>query len=182
MVRAFDTVSNEYDSLPFQGDRVLDKLTDNVIDGFDDADYHLVVRGQEFPYLETNTPDIDGPRPGIDAKGELPLALVNAEEQVIEAYMSSIPRFEGEREEQLERFADSVEYFNEETGSDWSVRGVLYREDAVWNVDEHDYDAGVYTTPEDMDVLRQSGPFAVLSSDFFGGWLEISPRTMLERR
>lgn len=182
MVTGFDSVSNEYGALPFEGDRALDKLTDEVIDGFGDADYQLVLRDQEYPYLDTNTDELGNARHGIDEKGVLRLATIDVEDQVIEAYMTAIPAFEPERREQLEKLAESVDHFNQATGSDWSLRGVLYREDAIYNLVDHDYAPGVYTESRELDVLRASEPFADLSRGFFGGWLEISGRTMLERR
>jgi hypothetical protein len=178
----FEQVSSRYDDLTLQGDRVLDRLTDDAIDDFEQADYHLVIRDQPYPVLETNTEQIGDLRQGVNTKGVFRLATVNVEDQEIGTYMSSIPEFADERKKQLETIADSVSTFNDQADEEWRVRGYFFPERAVYNVPSHDYGQGVYTTPEAMEEIRQSDAFAELSEDFFDGWLEISENTMLERR
>lgn len=178
----FDHVSENYSNLPLQGDRALDRLTDEMIDGFSDSDYHLVLRQQNYPYLETNSEELGGKRHGIDQQGEFRLATIDIDDRIIEAYMTAIPEYEDERKQQLERAADAIAVFNDQADEEWVLRGNFFPENRVYNTPEHDYEPGVYTNQEAMEALQESDAFAELSSDFFGGWLEITGRTMLERR
>jgi hypothetical protein len=168
-----------------RGNRALDEKTRELVDSLGrTGEYDLVLRDQEYPYTGENTRERHMPEnvdeEGVYRKGVIPLAGIDLGNESIDVFYDSISRFEIEKRDKARKFGRSVRKVNDEYGTDWSTVLYLQPEKSVHNEPEVKTGPGIAYTAETKDALRDSEPFADLSSGLFAGWLEISSGRLLE--
>lgn len=177
----FDNVTDEYSAVVWEGKRAIEQKKQDLLGDLRAGEYDIVIKDHPYPWTEHNSESIPSHvDEGVHHKSDVNLAAVDIDKGVIENYMFSIPEYEGDRRQKMQRFKDSVDEVNRELGTEWTVIGTLEYEEGMYNEPERDRNPEVYTSEESLANIRASEEFSELSRGLFGGFLEIGEEDKIE--